>query len=414
MSEEKKGNSVILRLIASAVAVAAYGWINFVLNPVGTLGAGKVAGMQLQSSDTAYVTSLVGMNFFQNLGIPAIVLLAVLLWIWWEPLKGLKNRGSIAALVTLIALAGASPAFAFYDKQDRAEAIYILPNESFFWIPDMGDNKGSQAKLDSEEYYAANKLPVKRFIIPHTKFQGSNPFWFDYFVPAGRAIIQPRTPYNREWTKYTNTGTSSRNESFPCQTNEGINVTVEMAIGAYVTEDQAPKYLFNFGVKPPKGDRFDPQIIFTSIYFGRDLPEVMDGVIRNKIQTLACNEISTRTLDAVNGQANKMLENITKDATNYCTSKGITLDYIGWAGTFSFDNDVQKAVNDRYTAQTIAPYLMTLQTKAVIDALNRWDGHAPTSLSLWSWSGLGDFFTHLLKSEPKASAEAPKAEAGRK
>jgi len=414
MPEVKDGNRVLQRLLASVIVVVAYGWINFLLNPISTIESAKIAGMQLQDSDAAYTVSLVGMNFFRNLGIPAILLLAILVWIWWKPLKGLRNRGTVSALILFVILAGSSQVFAFYDKVDRAEAIYILPNESFFWIPDVGENKGSQVKLDSEEYYAANKLPVKRFIIPHVKFQGSNPFWYDYYVPGGRAIIQPRTPYNREWTKDYRTGTSPRNQSFPCQTNEGINVTVEMAIGAYVTEDQAPKYLYNFGVKPPKGDRSDPQVIFTSVYFGQDLPEVMDGVIRNKIQTLACNEISTRTLDVVNADAAKMLDSITKAATGYCASKGITLDYLGWAGTFTFDNDVQKAVNDRYTAQTIAPYLATLKAKAVIDALNRWDGHAPTSVSLWTWSGVGDFFDRLIKAEPKPSTEAPKAEGSKK
>jgi hypothetical protein len=414
MSEQKNGNNIVPRLLASVVVVVAYGWLNFLLNPISTVESAKIAGMQLQNSDTAYAASLIGMNFFHNLGIPALLLLAILFWIWWKPMKSLKKRGTISMLILFVTLGGASQVLAFYDKVDRAEAIYILPNESFFWIPDVGENKSSQAKLDSEEYYAANKLSVKRFIIPHVKFQGSNPFWYDYYVPAGRAIIQPRTPYNREWTKDIRTGTSAKNESFPCQTNEGINVTVEMAIGAYVTEDQAPKYLFNFGVKPPKGDRSDPQVIFTSIYFGKDLPEVMDGVIRNKIQTLACNEISARTLNAVNSEANKMLDNISKETTSYCATKGITLDYLGWAGTFTFDNDVQRAVNDRYTAQTVAPYLATLQSKAVIDALNRWDGHAPASISLWTWSGISDFFGRLLKSEPKVSTEAPKTEVNKK
>ena len=414
MPEVRNGKNILLRLFASAILVIAYGWINFLLNPISTIESAKIAGNQLQNSDAAYVGSLFGMNFLRDLGIPAILLLALLLWIWWKPLRALQNRGSLAALILLVIPLAAPQVFAFYDKVDRAEAIYILPNESFFWIPDVGENKGSQAKLDSEEYYAANKLAVKRFIIPHVKFQGSNPFWYDYYVPAGRAIIQPRTPYNREWTKDIRTGTSPRNQSFPCQTNEGVNVTVEMAIGAYVTEDQAPKYLFNFGVKPPKGDRSDPQVIFTSVYSGQDLPEVMDGVIRNKIQTLACNEISTRPLDSVNSDASKMLENITKAATAYCATKGITLDYLGWAGTFTFDNDVQKAVNDRYTAQTIAPYLTTLKSKAVIDALNRWDGHAPSSVSLWTWSGINDFFERLLKSEPKTSSGAPGVDPNRK
>jgi SPFH domain / Band 7 family len=322
----------------------------------------------------------------------------------------------MVALILFVLLASGSQAFAFYDKVDRAEAIYILPDESFFWVPDVGDNKNSQVKLNSEEYYAANKLPVKRFVIPHVKFAGSSAVWFDFYVPSGRAIIQPRTPYNREWTKDSKRGTSPRDESFPCQDSQGINVTVEIGIGAYVTEEQAPRYLSTFGVKPPKGNREDPQIVFTSIYYGKDLPEVMDGVIRTKIQTLVCGEISSRPLDRVNSEANAIMKKITDDATNYCTSKGITLDYIGWAGTFTFDKDVQAAINDRYTAQAIAPYLPTLETKALIDALNRWDGHAPTTVSLW-WlpSGIGDFFSRMFKSESKVQGEeAPKVDVHKK
>ena len=230
---------------------------------------------------------------------------------------------------------------------------------------------------------------------------------------AGRALIQPRTPYNREWTKDIKTGTSPKNESFPCQTNEG-STTRRNGDRGICYRGSGAKVPIQFRRQTAKGDRSDPQVIFTSVYFGKDLPEVMDGVIRNKIQTLACNEISTRTLDAVNFEASKMLANITKDATSYCATKGITLDYLGWAGTFTFDNDVQRAVNDRYTAQTIAPFLATLQSKAVIDALNRWDGHAPTSVSLWTWSGIGDFFGRLLKSEPKVSTEAPKTDVNKK
>ncbi len=408
--EEKKGNKILSRFILSVIAIVVYGWINFLMNPIGTIESAKLAGKQLESSDTAYVVSQFGMNFFHDLGIPVILLLAALLWIWWKPLKGLKAKGAMAAMVLFIMPAGASQAFAFYEKPDRAEAITIMPDESFFWIPDVGDNKNSQVKLNSEEYYLANKLPVKRFIIPHAVFSGSNPYWRDYYVPTGRAIIQQRTPYNREWTKDSKRGTSTRDESFPCQDSEGLNVTVEIAIGAYVTEDQAPRYLYNFGVKPPKGDRSDPQVIFTSVYYGKDLPETMDGVIRNKIQTLVCSEIASRPLDRVNSEANQMVKTITENTTKYCLDKGITLDYLGWAGTFTFDKDVQQAINDRYTAQTIAPYMATLQQKAVIDAMNGWDHHLPSSISLW-WlpSGVGDFFSRVFKSASEAGVAPAKA-----
>ena len=72
------------------------------------------------------------MNLFRDLGIPAVFLLAVLILIWWKPLKKLKSKGAAAIMPLLIVLASAAQVFAFYDKTDRAEAIHILPDESSF------------------------------------------------------------------------------------------------------------------------------------------------------------------------------------------------------------------------------------------------------------------------------------------
>ena len=58
--------------------------------------------------------------------------------------------------------------------------------------------------------------------------------------------------------------------------------------------------------------------------------------------------------DTVNKDVNAILDAIEKNAAAFFATKGITLDYIGWAGTLTFDKDVQKAVNDRYTAEKIA------------------------------------------------------------
>ena len=110
----------------------------------------------------------------------------------------------------------------------------------------------------------------------------------------------------------------------------------------------------------------------------------MDTVGRGKVQTLVCHEIGARSFNNVNKDVNAMLDAVEKSATAFFASKGITLDYIGWAGTLSFDRDVQQAVNDRYTAEKIAPVLSTLQTKALLDATAKWNGQLPTTVSgLW-------------------------------
>ena len=237
--------------------------------------------------------------------VPSCLAIVALLILW---VPYIEKRFLTAALL-LFGL-GASPAYAYYDKSDYAEAYTILPNETGFWVPDVGANKDSQGQFDSESYLAANKLAVKRFIVPHTKLQGSGSF-FDFYVPAGRLIIVDRTPFSREWVA-GNRGTSTRDESFPCQSKEGLDISVGVSIGASVLETSSAKYLYRFGVLAPVGDRGDPKVIFTSVYYSRKLSDVMDDVGRKKVQTLVCGEISSRSFDKANEEANVMMENVKK------------------------------------------------------------------------------------------------------
>ena len=409
MNNKVSAKSIVVRGILTVVAIFLYGWINFILNSASTLAVGKIAVKQFESSDSAYVVSQFGMNFFNNLGIPAIILLAVIVLIWWKPFKSLiKSSGATAAVIMLVLMAS-TQAFAYYDKADYAEPYFILPNESAFFIQDVGDNKKDQAKFGSEEYLRANKIAAKRFIIPHTKLENSG-FFSNYYVPAGRLIIVDRTPYNREWVKSTERGTSVKNEGFPVQSKEGINITVGIAIATSVTEDDSPKFLFRFGVKPPTGDRTKPEVIFTSVYNGRSLTDVMDGVVRNKVQALLGNEFTKRTFDEANAQAELIMASVQKNLETYLKTVGITLDYIGWSDTFEFDKNIQDAINRRFIsiqdeaiALKLGPHTQTIQSLAAAEALrsfgNKTDGKLPTNISLW-WlpSGVSDFFGGLFKS----------------
>ncbi len=68
-------------------------------------------------------------------------------------------------------------------------------------------------------------------------------------------------------------------------------------------EANAAKYLYHFGVTPPQGDRSDPKVIFTSVYYSRKLADVMDDVGRKKVQTLLCDKITARSFDQANNDA---------------------------------------------------------------------------------------------------------------
>jgi hypothetical protein len=404
---------MMIRVACSVAAVLLYGLIDVLLNPAATLVTAQMAGKQFDNSDMSYAVSSVGMRVFGHLGVPFVVLLGLLLAIWWRPLRGLIGALALAGGV----LAATHPAAAYYDKADYTEAYTILPNESAFWIPDIGANKDNQAQIESEAYLNANKVALKRFIVPHTKLPGSGGF-FDFYVPAGRLIIVDRTPFSREWVDATERGTSTRHEGFPCQSQEGLNITVGVSIGTSVAEANAAKYLYRFGVMAPAGDRGDPRTIFTSVYYSRKLAEVMDDVGRKKVQTLVCDEITARSFDQANHDAARIMDSVKQKAGEYFGAVGITLDFIGWADTFTFDPAVQEAVNRRYIASQdqaiaalLAPYAATIQALAGADALrsfgHKTDGRLPTTI-VGLPAELGPLMSTLMRA---GSGNAPAAPA---
>lgn len=400
-------NGVVWRGGASIAVALVYAWTNLLLHPAATVLTARSAGQQFDNSDLAYTHSVIGMALFGHLGIPFVILVLVLILIWLRPLRRLIGFLTIAAV--LFALPDIRDAHAYYDKTDYTEAYTILPNESAFWIPDAGANRDNQTQFETEAYLNANKVALKRFIVPHVHLQGSGSF-FDFYVPAGRLIIVDRTPFSREWVDATDRGTSRRKEGFPCQTSEGLNVTVGISIGASVLEANAAKYLYRFGVIPISGDRTDPRIIFASVYYSRRLADVMDDVGRKKVQTLVCGEIAARSFDKANAEANVIMDAVHKGASDYFASVGITLDFIGWADTFTFDKDVQDAVNRRYVATqdqaiaaALAPYADTIQKLAAAQALRSFgehtDGRLPSTI-VGLPADLGGLLGSLLRSPP--------------
>lgn len=409
------------RILASIAVLFAAWLLNSVWSPHAMLIGGQAAGQQFDPSDSAFVNSFYVVRAIGGITrVIGLAAAAIFLLIWREPLTRLAKWIAAGATAALLVLSP-TPSHAFFQQSDKTEAYTILPNQSAFWIPNAGDNKSNQQQFNSEDYLNANKVAAKLFIIPHVKFTGSGGTsilsGWDYFVPTGRLIVVDRTPYSREWVKSASRGTSKTDDSFPCQSQEGLNITVGVSIGTSVSEENAAKFLYNFGVKSPAGDLGDPNVIFTSVYYGRSLSEVMDDVVRKKVQTLVCGEITSRTFDKANQDANAIMIAVEKATDAYLKAVGITLKFIGWADTFEFDNLVQDAINRRYVAlqdQAIAsslqPYAGTIQAIAVATAIRDWgakaDGKFPTTVVGYP-ADVGSLLTGLLHSVAPASP-APK------
>jgi hypothetical protein len=71
---------------------------------------------------------------------------------------------------------------------------------------------------------------------------------------------------------------------------------------------------------------------------------------------------------------------------------------------------VQTAINRAYEANKILPYLETLKTKAVIDAIAKWDGKLPANVSgLWLVPAdvMGAITSMIGKGSPAGGAAKP-------
>lgn len=395
---------MIGRLILTVILAGIWSAIVFGFNAEATIVTGQSAGAQFQPNDAAYlnaVTTARAVTWINSaLSVVGLFMLAL---IWWKPAK--KGIAALSAMALVLIIT--PPARAYYDKSDYTENYFILTNESAFFIPDVADNKSGQAAFGSLAYYEQNKIAAKRFNIPHVKLENSG-LWSNFYVPAGRLIIVDRTPQSREWVKSAHRGTSKGDQSFPCQSKEGLDVTVGIAIGVSVQEQDAPKFLYRFGVEPPQGDRRQPEVIFQSVFYGRSLQTVTDGPVRNKVQSVVCDEITSKSLDEANAQAPAIMKAIEGKAKQYLGEYGVTLDYIGWADTFEFGDKVQGAIDRTYVAnkeadiaKTMTPYTSTMQalataeaTRTIADGLKSGAVKLPTSLSIMDFSWLRDIFSH--------------------
>lgn len=415
---KKRPENQAHRIAFTLLALGAYTLLMAIYSPLAVLTTSEVAGRQFENSDAAFLQSTYTATLLSHMTwFASLVLLAVLVLIWFKPAKAVIKKAMTTLAVALVAccalLVGHTQSYAFFDKTDRTEIIPVPPNWSAFWIPGFGANKDTQAQMNSEAYLSATcdqaaltggtchgKVAMKYFQVPHSKLSGSAGYslfsGYDYYVNSGVLILVDRTRFSREWVDSSNRGTSNRAEGFPCQSKEGLNITVGVSIGTYVTEADAAKFLYNFGVANtapyhPTGELAqDGASVFQSVNYGRSLKDVMDDVGRKKVQTLVCDQIGIRTFDKANADMIPIMQQVQKDAMTYFSSVGITLDFIGWADTFSFDGKVQDAVNRKYIAlqdediaKRLQPYssiIMALaQAQATRSFGDKTDGRLPTT-----------------------------------
>jgi len=354
----------IIRLVLSLFSVYLYKYMNNFLVEFSVSKRTEASLKQFNMNAHDYALSNADSSFWMNFHIPFIILVLIVCVIWWKYIKEYISSFAVIAL-TVCSFSYSAPSYAYFQVHDNEERIPILPNQTAFLISDDGD-KNHQARMMSEEYLKNKEVPSQSVKIEHKLLHRAG-FSQDYYIPAERLILVTRTTFSRAWVSDKTRGTSSKNEGMPCQSSDSLNITTGVAISTRIDPENAAKYLYNFGVvSPAQIDYTNEEEIYKSTYDARSLTDVMDNAVRDQVHTLVCNEVSNKTFDQANAQMPQEMEEIQKSVKAYLDSVGITLISIGWADTFQFDESIQKAINDRYIAKTVSPYLHELQTLADI------------------------------------------------
>lgn len=348
---EDKKISVLPRVGISVIWYLLCSAFNVLLKTAYQVKLGEESVNQLENSDAAFVQfkMLASAN---NIGaVLGLIFVVGMVFIWRGGLKKFHEKmPQLFLVVALVAFAlSFSPsAHAYYDKTDRAEWVNIEANQSAFLIPAVGANKTNQKQFGSIEYLSDNKVAAKRVQIPHV-VAANTAMISDYYVPAATLYLVDRTPYTREWVNASDRGTSTKKEGFHFESADSINLRTGITISASVSEEDAAKFFYWFGTAAIQNSQ-KPEDVFASVKYGKSLSEVMDTVVRAKVQQVMAKEFAKRNfLKAIQDKA-AIIDIVEQTVKEEFARKGITIAFVGYAEELSFDQRIQKALDDSVIA----------------------------------------------------------------
>lgn len=430
----------VLRGLGTAAVLVLWALISTVISWYVPVLSGENAVQQLNNSDTDFVSSMAVARYLHLASTGWTVLcLTVLAAIWVGPVSRFFKKVNIQTLGAIllsvaVATAPMHQAHAYYSKSNYSDVVEILPNWTAFAIPETGKNLDSQGKFQSEDYLNKNKVAEKRYVVPHSKMPNTGLF-SDYYVPDLRLVIVNREPVHREWVSSATKGTSAKDEGFSMETKDSININFGVTIGASIKEEDAAKYLYNFGtVAPTKGTNSNDEqtqdaITFASYVFARPLAEVMDTVARSQVQTALSEEFGSRsTIDAIHGKKEIMVA-VAAKIRAYFEARGVTIEWIGFDSPLDYDHDssghspIQDAINNVFIAEQQAAAAKTLETalpvlekqaqiaviNGVAESAKKWQIPALPSVLVVP-SNIGDIFSRWFPTaseQPTASTPQP-------
>ena len=396
-------STIIWRSIVTVVSLFIWGYLQSLVSIGSQLALGSAGVDQLRNSDAAIV-QLTLLQKIASSNFSLLLFIALLVWMWYPVLRKFMSRhdGS-GPLVLALALGAAmysvpQNGLAYYDKIDRAEWAEIGANQSAFMLPMVGANKDKQGQYGSIEYLQANKVAAKRVQIPHAKADNTSMFT-DYYVSTHRLFLLDRTPYAREWHSAATKGTSAKNEGFRFESSDSLTIETAVAISAFVKEEDAAKFFYWFGAtSAPKSA--EPGAVFASVANGRSLSDVMDSIVRPRVQTLLAKGYGRyKLIEGITKKAD-IMDDLEKVLKAEFAEQGITIRSVGYADELTLSDSVQKVLNEMFTVQLRYANREAYASTLNIDRQRAEIGVTEaTALTMQKWNGQINFPSVLVASE---------------
>ena len=233
-------------------------------------------------------------------------------------------RNLIACSVVALSLIGCGPAKVL-------PLSNIESNETAFVIPIEGDGK-NQEKFESIDFLTQHKVVSKRIEMP-VRERSTGRWWWEYeWLPTVRVIKVDRSLVTREWVhnkpevKDKDGKVIPTADAIPVESKDSIGFKVGINITAFITEENAPKYLY--------------------YHTSKQLSEVIDQNVRGYVQDRLAQKFGALTLEECKSAKGKIFEEVSKETIANFANYGITIATVGNAGGLEFeDAKIQESID---------------------------------------------------------------------
>lgn len=242
-------------------------------------------------------------------------------------MKNIKYIATLIIGVLMLSLTGC-----FRIPVEPKVLVTANSNETMFVIPLQGENKANQAKLDSADYYAKQKVAVKEFQVPHRWLQTGRWETEGQWIPTVSVIKVNRSPVTVEFAVNDKKMAKKDADAIWVESADSVGFSTGFSLTALIEESDTATFLYR--------------------YPSENLASVLNTEVRSKIQENAAYFSAKYPLDILRGKKNEMLDAIKKDVVSFYKERGITITTIGQFGGMIYENEkIQEAIDKVFIAQ---------------------------------------------------------------